>query len=73
MEMDYKMIIEKLETKTIEERRMSIEVWDCRLVNAVAIIAATQGRRDGPTASHQSKRNQFTAITEQAELNDGGL
>lgn len=42
-------------------------------MNAVAIITATQGRRDGPTASHQSKRNQFTAITEQAELNDGGL
>lgn len=36
-----------METKTIEERRLSIEVWDCHLANAVTIIAATQGRRGG--------------------------
>lgn len=35
-----------METKTIEER-LSIEVWDCHLANAVTIIAATQGRRGG--------------------------
>lgn len=36
-----------METKTIEEKRLSIEVWDCHLANAVTIIAATQGRRWG--------------------------
>lgn len=30
MEIDYKIIIAKMETKTIEERGIFIEVWDCR-------------------------------------------
>lgn len=45
-----------METKTIEERRLSIEVWDCHLANAVTIIAATQGRVEGTNGISSVKK-----------------